>query len=129
MSTIRPRELTCSNELPAIDEHTSKAVHRVGEQARALIRQISLTSTREVDWLIGDLNDLRDKLESRGSRIQTDIVEYASLSQSAVELAKIVTDSVLQVEKRSATLSGDVAELVIPPFLKQSKNPYGGQHA
>jgi hypothetical protein len=98
----------------------------IGEQACALIRQISLTSTREVERLIGDLKDLRDKLENHGGQLQADIVEYASLSESAVELTKIVSDSLAQVEKRSATPDSDVTELLIPPFLKQRENAFGG---
>jgi len=87
------------------DESIWDVQHRqpeeVGKQASTLIRQISLASTREIDRLTDDLKDLRTKLENRSSRIQNDIIEYAELSQSAVQLTKIVSDSVAQVEGRS----------------------------
>jgi hypothetical protein len=59
-----------------------------------LLRRVSGTSTRQIDNLIGDLHTLREKLQSDGDRIQRDIVEYASLSQSVMQLTKIVAESV-----------------------------------
>ena len=47
----------------------------------ALLRRVSGNSTREIDTLIGDLHDLREKLRADGERIHRDIVDYAALSQ------------------------------------------------
>jgi hypothetical protein len=84
----------------------ARTVHQpeeIGKQASTLIRRILLSSTREIDRLTDDLKDLRKKWENRSNRIQNDIVEYAELSQSAVQLTKIVSDSVAQVERRSGS--------------------------
>ena len=59
-----------------------------------LLDRVSGTTTREIDDLIGDLQLLRKKLQTDGSRIQRDITEYAALSQSVMQLTKIVSDSV-----------------------------------
>jgi len=59
-----------------------------------LLRRVSGNSTREIDTLIGDLRDLREKLRSDGDRIHSDIVEYAALSQQVMQLSKIISDSV-----------------------------------
>ena len=59
-----------------------------------LLEQVSGTSTKEIDNLIGDLQALRKKLQADSNRIQRDIAEYASLSQSVMQLTKIVSDSV-----------------------------------
>ena|ERR1700686_2002260 len=59
-----------------------------------LLEQVSGTSTKEIDNLIGDLQSLRKKLQADSNRIQRDIAEYASLSQSVMQLTKIVSDSV-----------------------------------
>ena len=59
-----------------------------------LLRRVSGTSTREIDSLIGGLQDLREKLHSDGDRIHRDIVEYAALSQHVMQLSKIISDSV-----------------------------------
>jgi hypothetical protein len=60
----------------------------------ALLRRVSGTSTREIDTLIGDLRDLREKLRLDGDRIHRDIVEYAALSQQVMQLSKIISESV-----------------------------------
>ena len=101
MSTVKPRELTRS--LAAIDASISNTQHPddFGNQASTLVHQISLASIREIDRLISDLKDLRTKIENRSSRIQDDVVEFAELSRSAVQLTKIVSDSVAQVQTRS----------------------------
>jgi hypothetical protein len=59
-----------------------------------LLDRVSGTSTKEIDNLIGDLQALRKKLQADSNRIQRDIAEYASLSQSVMQLTKIVSDSV-----------------------------------
>ena len=59
-----------------------------------LLDRVAGTSAREIDNLIGELQFLRRKLQTDGSRIQRDISEYAALSQSVMQLTKIVSDSV-----------------------------------
>jgi hypothetical protein len=59
-----------------------------------LLRRVSGSSTRQIDNLIGELRTLREKLQSDGDRVQRDIVEYAALSQSVMQLTKIVAESV-----------------------------------
>jgi hypothetical protein len=126
MSTVKMRNLTRSNKSGAIDANSSNAEHPdISNEVRTLVSQISVVSTREIDRLISDLTQLRDKLEDDSNRIQADIVEYALLSQSAVQLTKVVSDSVAHVDERSATRISDVTELVIPPFLKQPESAYG----
>jgi hypothetical protein len=59
-----------------------------------LLGRVSGTSTREIDNLIGELQALRKKLQTNSNRLQRDIADYASLSQSVMQLTKIVSDSV-----------------------------------
>jgi len=123
MSTVKSAVLPRSNKPAEIEEVIWNVEHQgtlrppeeIGKQASTLVRQISLSSTREIDRLIGDLKDLHKKLENRSRRIQNDIVEYAELCQSAVRLTKIVLDSVAQVERRSAPPSVNTEAL--PPIL------------
>jgi hypothetical protein len=60
----------------------------------ALLRRVSGSSTRQIDNLIGELRTLRDKLQTDGDRVQRDIVEYAALSQSVLQVTKIIAESV-----------------------------------
>lgn len=59
-----------------------------------LLDRVAGTSTREIDNLITELQRLRKKLQTDGNRLQRDITEYAALSQSVMQLTKIVSDSV-----------------------------------
>ena len=65
----------------------------------SLLRRVSGNSAREIDNLISELKTLRDKLQSDGSRVERDIIEYAALSQSVSQLTKIIADGVTQVKK------------------------------
>jgi len=60
----------------------------------SLLRRVSATSTREIDELIGELQTLREKLQADGNRVQRDIAEYAELSQSVMQVTKIISESV-----------------------------------
>ena len=59
----------------------------------SLTRRMSLTSTREIDSLIGELKTLRQKLATDGGRLENQLAEYAGLSQSVVKLTKIISES------------------------------------
>jgi hypothetical protein len=56
-----------------------------------LLRRVSGNSAREIDDLIGELQNLRDKLEADGHRVQRDIMDYADLSQAVMQLTKIIS--------------------------------------
>jgi hypothetical protein len=81
----------------------SSAVFRQGEGGDAeistenlagLLRRVSDASTREVDGLISDLQALRRKLNTDGTRIQRDIAEFTELSQQVMQLTNIISESV-----------------------------------
>jgi hypothetical protein len=79
----------------------------------ALLRQVSIDSTREIDRLIDDLKTLRGKLEDDGNRVQREIVGYVSLSQSVIQLTKIVSESMSHVKKLpdASTIDAEVVPL------------------
>jgi hypothetical protein len=64
-----------------------------------LLRRVLGNSTSEIDNLISELRILREKLQVDGNRVERDIVEYAALSQSVVEMTKIITESMTQIKK------------------------------
>jgi len=81
---------------------TSEAYHRSengngemsGDDLGALLRRVSEASTREVESLIDELHELREKLETNAQRIQSEIVRYAELSQGVMQLAAMISDNV-----------------------------------
>jgi len=64
-----------------------------------LLRRVSGNSAREIDNLIGELQVLRDKLQADSDRVEREIVEYAQLSQSVIQLTKVIADGVTQVKR------------------------------
>jgi hypothetical protein len=98
---LKPTDLDLEENVRTL-AHTS-AAFRQGDTANseattnslsALLRRVSGTSTREIDTLIGELRDLREKLRDDGDRIHREIVEYAALSQQVMQLSKIISESV-----------------------------------
>ena len=100
MTNLKPRDpagsakpvqaLLQSSAFPRSDDE--------GEQASSLIRGITVDSTREIDRLIDDLKSLRGRLENESSRVQRDVADHWSLSQSVIQLTKIVSDSMVNVK-------------------------------
>ena len=68
----------------------------------SLLRRVSANSASEIDSLIGELQVLREKLMADGHRVEREIVEYAALSQSVIEMTKIITESMQGVKKLPA---------------------------
>ena len=58
-----------------------------------LLRRVREASTREIEDLIEDLQQLHEKLNNDGCRIQHDVEHYAELNQLVMQLAKIIADN------------------------------------
>ena len=89
------RELTRGSA--ALRQGDSSDSEMTANNLGTLLRRVSGSSTRQIDNLIGELRTLREKLQSDGDRVQRDIVEYATLSQSVMQLTKIVAESVINL--------------------------------
>lgn len=63
----------------------------------ALLRRVAEASTHEIEVLIDELDGLRKKLHSDGSRIESDIERYAELSQGVMQLTAIISDNVKRI--------------------------------
>jgi hypothetical protein len=64
-----------------------------------LVSGISVQSIQEIDHLIAGLQGLRQKLNNDGDRLHQAIAQHAALSQSVIELTKIVSDGMVSVNK------------------------------
>ncbi len=106
MSFIRPVESAETADSEVGSEQKIRTIAAVPHQSEtddsemtasslsALLRRVSGVSTREIDNLIGELQALREKLCADGNRIQRDIEDYAAVSQQAMQLTKIICESV-----------------------------------
>ena len=65
----------------------------VAENISSLLQRVAVSSVQEIDRLISDLQVLRNRLHEEGERVQREIVEYATLSQAAMQSTKIIAES------------------------------------
>jgi hypothetical protein len=65
----------------------------VASNIGSLLQRVAGTSVQEIDRLIGELQTLREMLHNEGARVQREIVEYATLSQAAMQSTKIIAES------------------------------------
>ena len=65
----------------------------------ALLQRVAGTSVQEIEKLIGELQTLRDMLQTEAARVQREIVEYATLSQAAMQSTKIIAESLTHWKK------------------------------
>ena len=63
----------------------------------AMLRRVRETSSREIEGLIDDLQQLHEKLNNDGCRIQHDVEDYAELSQLVMQLTKDIADSLPKI--------------------------------
>lgn len=102
----KPADTEIEGNIRELVRRDSPALRQGGTEGEAaannlstLLRRVSANSTREIDNLITELRTLREKLQADGSRVERDIVEYAALSQSVVQLTKIIAEGVTHVKK------------------------------
>ena len=110
MSNIKPRNLAGSDKAAEssvrdLPQQQNAALSRLtdkSEQIFSLMGRVTLESTLEIDRLIDDLSKLRRKLEDEGNRVQRDLADHASFSQSVIQLTKIVSDNMAHVKRDSS---------------------------
>jgi hypothetical protein len=71
----------------------------VASNISTLLQRVAGTSVQEIDRLISELQALRDMLHNEGARVQREIVEYATLSQAAMQSTKIIAESLTHWKK------------------------------
>ena len=77
----------------------------VANNINQLLQRVAGTSVQEIDKLITELQTLRDTLQSEAARVQREIVEYATLSQAALQSTKIIAESLTQLKKAPDALT------------------------
>jgi hypothetical protein len=72
----------------------------IADNISSLLERVSASSLQEIDALINDLTILREKLHEDGRRVHRQIVQYASLSQTAMQSTRAIAESLGQWKKR-----------------------------
>ena len=70
----------------------------VASNINSLLQRVTATSLQEIDSLITELESSRDMLQSEAARVQREIVQYSTLSQSALQSTQIITESLTQLK-------------------------------
>ena len=65
-----------------------------GKDVGTLLGRVTERSTREVDNLIDELQELRKKIVTDRDRIQSEIARHSELSQGVTQLTSIISDNV-----------------------------------
>ena len=65
----------------------------VANNISSLLQRVSGSSVQEIERLTGELQTLRDTLQNEGERVQREIIQYANLSQAAMQSTKIIAES------------------------------------
>src|SRR5436305_6990242 len=71
----------------------------VASNIGTLLHRVAGSSVQEIDKLISELQTLRDMLQTEGARVQREIVEYATLTQAAMQSTKIIAESLTHWKK------------------------------
>jgi hypothetical protein len=82
------RQLTNGEAAPRQPETGNYEISAIG----TLLRQMVEKPTREIDGLIGQLEMVRDKLQTDANRIQNDIADYLERSVHVMQLAPYISD-------------------------------------
>ena len=67
------------------------------ENLSELLGRVSNHSTGQIDNLVGDFQQLREKLRTDGERIQREVEEYNTLSEMVMQMTKTISESVEKV--------------------------------
>jgi hypothetical protein len=67
------------------------------DHAAMFLRGISASSSSQIDALVTDLQNLRERLVDDVARVEQSIIAFATLNQSVMQLAKLIADSIAQV--------------------------------
>jgi methyl-accepting chemotaxis protein len=89
-------------EAPIYKLPTARAAERENDQMPTenlseLLGRVSNNSTGQIDNLVSDFKQLREKLRTDGERIQREIEEYNTLSEMVMQMTKTISESVEKV--------------------------------
>jgi hypothetical protein len=113
--TIAAIEIDMRDLLRAKKSKPSNEGERAGDDLSGLVLRISSRSLQEIDHLIEGLQGVREKLDNDWGRLQHEIVKYAALNESIIELTKIISDGMAFVNK------GPTAAPVASPSLRPTQ--------
>ena len=86
-------------DVATLRRHPESDSEIVASNINSQLQRVAGTSIQEIDKLIAELQTLRDRLSTEAARVQREIVEYATLSQAAMQSTKIIAESISSWKK------------------------------
>jgi hypothetical protein len=86
--------------LPRPPEHDSEFV---ATKLGSLLQRVVGASVEQIDDVIFELQAFRQRLDTESARMQREIVEYATMSQAAMQSTRIIAESLTSWKKPSDT--------------------------
>jgi ABC-type transporter Mla subunit MlaD len=80
-------------DFASVRRPTENESEMVANNISSQVQRVSGSSVQEIDRLIGELQTVRDTLQNEGERVQREIIQYANLSQAAMQSTKIIAES------------------------------------
>jgi hypothetical protein len=97
-SEFAPRRRRPDSDLSGhVDQRPAE--NNLGGNVRSVIRQVTESSLREIDDLIVVLRRRREELLNESARVERAVIEYAKLSQSTMQSARIITESLSHLNR------------------------------
>ena len=78
----------------SIDLVTEQTPEVTVNNVNSLIQRVAGASIRDIEYLISELESLRDLLHAEAKRVQREISGYAQLSQAAMKSTRMIADNV-----------------------------------
>jgi hypothetical protein len=97
MTTFHRRPQFPIYKLPSARAAESDDDQMPTENLSELLGRVSENSTSQIDDLVGDFGQLREKLQTDRERIQREIEEYRALSEQVMQFTKTISESVEKV--------------------------------
>ena len=99
-------------EAPIYKLPTARAAERENDQMPTenlseLLGRVSNNSTGQIDNLVGDFQQLREKLRTDAERIQREVEEYNTLSEMVMQMTKTISESVEKVRASADRPQGE----------------------
>jgi len=79
----------------------------------SLIQQVAATSIAKIDLLVTELQEVKSQLQSKGQRVEQEMVRYTKLTQMASFTARIILDTISQWHPASSSQKPSTSEVMM----------------
>lgn len=97
LTILEKEEVKLEGDNNSEEVHSEKPAPASDHLAKFL-RGISSSSSGEIDALVTDLQNLREKLVDDGMRVEQNVIAFTTLNQSVTQLAKLISDNIAQIK-------------------------------